>query len=62
MKEKVQIQFTIELDQQEWLARMAQEYNLDDVSKALRVLLDYAMEDGDQDEIFAPQHARCRRC
>lgn len=49
-------------DQQKWLEKIAEEYELPDTSKAIRVLLDFAMEDGDEHEIFAPQNARCRHC
>lgn len=50
----------IESDQLEWLKDMAANHELADVSKALRVVLDYAMMDGDEDDIFAS--IRCRRC
>lgn len=59
---KVNTSFEIQSDQQEWLAKMVKEYDLPNVSKALRVLLDYAIEDADKNEIFAPQNARCRHC
>jgi len=59
-KEKVDQSFTIESDQKEWLNKMAQEYHLPDASKALRVLLDYAIEDGQPAEIF--DTIRCRHC
>jgi hypothetical protein len=50
----------IEADQLEWLKDMAANHELPDLSKALRVVLDYAMMDGDEDDIFAS--IRCRRC
>jgi hypothetical protein len=36
------------------------EYGLPDAAKALRVVLDHAMLDADEDEIFGT--VRCRRC
>jgi len=59
-KNKMDITFTIEEDQKDWLDAMANGYQLPDASKALRVLLDYAMEDGNRDEIF--KKVRCLRC
>ena len=59
-KNKMDITFTIEEDHKDWLDAMANSYELPDASKALRVLLDYAMEDGNRDEIF--QKVRCLRC
>ena len=57
---KAQVQFEINPDTFEMLVRIAERYNLPDVSKALRCLLDYAATDGDWDEIF--KTVRCRRC
>ena len=57
---KAQVQFEINPDSFEMLVRIAERYNLPDVSKALRCLLDYAATDGDWDEIF--KTVRCRRC
>lgn len=62
VKDKVAIHVEIERDQQEWLQQMAQQFDLQDISKALRVLLDFAMEEGDTDEIFDVSNARCLRC
>lgn len=59
-KSKVNSSFEIEADQQAWLESMAQRHQLRDASKALRVLLDYAMEDGDEQAIF--EKIRCTRC
>jgi hypothetical protein len=50
----------IESDQLEWLKQMAESHSLADASKALRIVLDHAMMDGDEDDIFAS--IRCRRC
>ncbi len=59
-KHKVVESVEIEADQLEWLRDMAESYQLADVSKALRVVLDYAMMDLDEDDIFGV--IRCRRC
>ena len=42
------------------LKAAAAKYDLPDESKALRVILDYVIEDGDWDEIFG--QTRCVRC
>lgn len=57
---KINESFEIQADHKEWLESMVEEYNLTDASKALRILLDYALEDGDAGEIF--QTVRCRHC
>ena len=57
---KVNLTFEIQEDQQEWLEDMATNYNLPDSSKALRCILDAAMEEGDFDKIF--ETIRCRHC
>jgi hypothetical protein len=59
-KHKVVEQVEIESDQLEWLKDMAESYELPDLSKALRVVLDHAIMDGDEDDIFGS--IRCRRC
>ncbi|MBM3537971.1 MAG: hypothetical protein FJX55_09075 [Alphaproteobacteria bacterium] len=59
-KGKIVENLEIEADQLEWLKRMAESYSLSDASKALRVVLDHAMEDADEDQIF--MSIRCRRC
>ena len=60
--DKIEQQFEIESTHLEWLEGIADEYSLMDASKALRVLLDYAVQDGDQDLIFADENMRCRFC
>jgi len=50
----------IEADQLEWLKQMVESHSLADASKALRIVLDHAMMDSDEDDIFAS--IRCRRC
>jgi hypothetical protein len=59
-KHKVVEQVEIESDQLEWLKDMADSHELPDLSKALRVVLDHAMMDADEDDIFGS--IRCRRC
>ena len=58
--EKIDVTFSINPDMEEMLNRAAEKYELPDASKALRVVLDYVMQDGDWDEIFT--RIRCRRC
>ena len=58
--EKIDVTFSINPDMEEMLTRAAEKYELPDASKALRVVLDYVMQDGDWDEIFGK--VRCRRC
>jgi len=60
LKNKIVEPLEIEADQLEWLKDMAREHGLADAAKALRVVLDYAMLDGDEDDIFGS--VRCRRC
>ena len=59
-KHKIVEKVEIEADQLEWLKEMAEGHQLADFSKALRVVLDHAMMDADEDDIFAA--IRCRRC
>ena len=60
--DKIEQAFEIESTHLEWLEGIADEYGLMDASKALRVLLDFAVQDGDQDLIFADENMRCRYC
>ncbi len=60
--DKVTHTFEIESEQRDWLGEVAEEYGLADEDKALRVLLDYAIEDGDNETIFAAHNMRCRFC
>ena len=59
-KHKVVEKLEIESDQLDWLREMAGQYGLPDASKALRVVLDHAMMDADEETIFLER--RCRRC
>ena len=56
----IKVTFEIKSDMYEMLKTIRDKYELPDTSKAMRVLLDYAADDGDCDEIFAT--IRCRRC
>ena len=58
--EKIEVTFKINSDSLEMLEKIKVQYKLKDTSKALRVLLDYCAQDGDQDEIF--KTIRCHRC
>ena len=57
---KMSIEAVIETEQKEWLEEMVTTYSLQDISKVLRVLLDYAIECDVDEEIF--NHIRCRFC
>jgi hypothetical protein len=59
-KHKIVESVEIESDQLEWLKEMARTHELTDFTKALRVVLDHAMMDADEDDIFGT--IRCRRC
>lgn len=61
-KDKVEVTIEIETDQLDWLLEMASTFNLGDESKAARVLLDYAIDDADEESIFAIENTRCRHC
>jgi hypothetical protein len=58
----VEQEFEVESRHVEWLDKIADEYNFMDESKALRVLLDYAIQDGDKELIFSDSNMRCLHC
>lgn len=58
--DKVKVSFEINEDALAMLEKIVEQYNLPDVSKAVRCLLDYTAEDGDWDQLF--KKVRCRRC
>ena len=62
VKKKVDVTITIEEDHLEWIQSITEKHDLLDESKTFRVLLDYAIEDGDQEEIFSEDNMRCRHC
>lgn len=62
LKNKTDLEFAIEEDHMNWLEENVAEYSLEDESKALRVLIDYAMEEVDPEHIFASENMRCKHC
>jgi len=61
-KNKVSISAEIEEDHLEWLENITVKFDLPDTDKALRIILDFAMQDNDQDAIFAAENMRCLHC
>ena len=61
-KDKVELTLSLESDHLDWLSEIIQDYDLADESKAIRILLDYAIEDADKDEVFSPDNMRCKHC
>lgn len=57
---KTSLQFEINEHQLAWLRDMAVRFELPDEHKALRVVLEHAIQDGDLDEIFTT--IRCGNC
>ena len=45
-----------------FLKDMAEKYGIKDQAKAMRVLIDYALQDGDLDLIFDKKNMRCIAC
>ena len=56
-------EFTIELKQQQYdyLSKMAKKYDLPDASKAARCLINYAIEQADEEQSIFSQ-IRCMDC
>ncbi|MFL2762142.1 MAG: hypothetical protein ACJ0A3_04290 [Dehalococcoidia bacterium] len=61
-KNKVSVSAEIEEDHLEWLENVTVKFDLPDTDKALRIILDFAMQDNDQNEIFAAENMRCLHC
>lgn len=57
---KITMEFEINTDMKDMLEDAMRTYRIRDASKALRIVLDYVMEEGDKDHIF--KKIRCRRC
>ena len=57
-KNKIELTLSLESDHLDWLSEIIQDYDLPDESKAIRILLDYAIEDADKDEVFSPDNMR----
>tara|TARA_B100000700_G_scaffold22294_1_gene21585 strand:- start:3164 stop:3352 length:189 start_codon:yes stop_codon:yes gene_type:complete len=62
MSDKIVFDIELESDQIEWLESKVNEYDLNNLSKALRILLDYSILDGNDEEIFSKENIRCRHC
>ena len=60
--EKTDITVTVETEQAEWLTQQAVEFGLPDDSKALRILIDFAIQEIDAKTIFSSENERCRHC
>lgn len=58
--DKTTYNFELVDDQAAFLTEMAKTYDLPDAGKALRALIDYAMDGADRDTIF--NTVRCLRC
>ena len=59
--DKKEVTFEINIDSDEMLEKIVEEYKLPDKSKAIRVLLDYVEEkETEWDDMFAT--IRCNRC
>tara|TARA_Y100001970_G_scaffold180987_1_gene220327 strand:+ start:1271 stop:1459 length:189 start_codon:yes stop_codon:yes gene_type:complete len=59
--DKKEVTFEINIDSDEMLEKIVEEYKLPDKSKAIRVLLDYVEEkETEWDDMFAT--VRCNRC
>ena len=57
---KTEQTYEINEDQRDWLEDMARRHDLPSASKALRVLIDFAIQDCESKEIF--EEVRCRHC
>lgn len=61
MKDKIEQRIPLEAEKVEFLQEMAKSYQLPDIGKAVRCLIDYARENPDkQAEIFGEVH--CQDC
>ncbi|MEM7049682.1 MAG: hypothetical protein AAF604_08485 [Acidobacteriota bacterium] len=60
MSAKQTVEIELHLGQVDWLEKMVEEHGLPDTGKAIRALIDFAMADGDQEQIF--QEIRCLHC
>jgi hypothetical protein len=59
-KPKMPVTYIVEADHVTFLCQMTEGFDLPDESKALRVLIEYALQDGDLYQIFAAENMRCR--
>lgn len=60
MSEKVERTHPLCEDHVRWLEEVVSSYDLPDAGKALRIVLDYCIQEGDRDAIFG--EVRCRHC
>lgn len=58
-KNKVLTTYTIEQTHADFLTEIASKFDIADESKALRILIEYAKQEGDLHQIFAPDNMRC---
>ena len=61
-KNKVSVSMELEQDHLAWLENIAVKFDLPDTDKALRIILDFAIQDSDEEKIFAPENMRCFHC
>ncbi len=59
---KVKIDWELRDYHVNFFKHMAEKYGIVDEDKALRVLADYALQDGDLDQIFHKKNMRCIAC
>jgi hypothetical protein len=57
---KTEHKFELNDDHVHWLKEMVEKYGLFDEGKALRITLDYVMEETDQTSVF--EEVRCNHC
>ncbi len=57
---KTKHSFDLNDDHVEWLKEMTEKFSLEDVGKALRIVLDYVMEEANQETVF--EVIRCNHC
>lgn len=57
---KITEEFSVNEEHVTWLEDMAKKYDLEDRNKALRVVLEYAIQEGDEPTIF--EEIRCHHC
>ncbi len=57
---KIERAFTIQPGHLKWLEEMVGKYDVEDVSKALRIVLEHAIQAGDEETIF--EEVRCHYC
>ena len=59
---KVKIDWDVRDYHINFLKDMSEKYGIKDEAKAMRVLIDYALQDGDLDLIFDKKNMRCIAC